>query len=284
MNANTAPKLGGAGDIPLHDLVTLAVAAGREIMTIRDAGFSAVKKADGSPVTVADQRAEAVILEGLARLAPGVPVIAEEEAAAGRVPALDDVFFCVDPLDGTRDFIEGDSGEFTVNIALVRARTPIVGVIYAPATGALYAGEPGRALKGAWDARTGERVAPLAPISVAPAGDVWRVTASRRSTGKRIQSFIEALKGESEVLRSSSSIKFGMLAEGVADLYPRFGDVSEWDAAAGHAILAAAGGDLMRLDASPVRYGRADRGFIIDGFVAFGSPAAAAEALRILNA
>jgi 3'(2'),5'-bisphosphate nucleotidase len=266
----------------LDDLIALAVKAGRAIIEVRDAGFDAAKKADGSPVTLADQRAEAIILEGLARLAPDVPVLAEEEVAAGRAPALGARFFCVDPLDGTRDFVEGGTGEFTVNIALVVERTPVMGVIFAPATGALYAGEPARALKGAWSARTGERMQPLSPIRVAERSDKWRVTASRRSTGARTRAFIAAL-GDSELSPSSSSVKFGRIAEGAADLYPRFGEVSEWDAAAGHAILAAAGGGLMRLDGEPLRYGRAERRFLIDGFVAFGGASAEAEARRVLK-
>jgi 3'(2'),5'-bisphosphate nucleotidase len=266
----------------LESLVALAIAAGREIMDVYESGREASQKKDGSPVTVADRRAEAVILEGLARLAPGAPVLAEEEWAAGRTPqGLGERFFCVDPLDGTRDFVEG-GGEFTVNIAAVDGGTPRMGVVFAPATGELYAGEPNRAFRSAWDARSGRNIEAARAIHVGRRTGCWRVTASRRSARGRTESFVDALGGATET-PSSSSVKFCRIAEGAADLYPRFGDVYEWDAAAGHAILSAAGGGLMRLDGTPVTYGRAARDFLIDGFVAFGDAAAEAEARRILK-
>ncbi len=127
----------------LDDLITLALTAGREIMSVRAAGFDAQTKADGSLVTIADQRAEAIIEAGLAKLEPGAPMLGEEAVAAGRIPDCGARFFCVDPLDGTRGFAKGGD-EFTVNIALIENGTPIVGVVYAPATGELYAGEPAK--------------------------------------------------------------------------------------------------------------------------------------------
>ena len=264
----------------LDSLIALAVAAGREIMAIYDSGPEAVEKPDGSPVTQADRQAEGVILKGLAELAPGLPVLAEEEWAAGRTPALGARFFSVDPLDGTRDFIAGGK-EFTVNIAAIEGGAPISGVVFAPALGALYAGEPGRAMKGAWDARSASNVEPLQPIRVGSQTGQWRVTASRRSGLSRTEAFIGSL-GNVVDKPSSSSVKFCWIAEGAIDLYPRFGDVREWDAAAGHAVLSAAGGGLMRLDGAPVTYGRSEQGFLIDGFVAFGDAASEAEARRVL--
>ncbi|MES1197519.1 MAG: 3'(2'),5'-bisphosphate nucleotidase CysQ [Pseudomonadota bacterium] len=266
----------------LDDLIRLAIAAGVEIMQVRDEGCVAMDKSDGSPVTIADQRAEALIEAGLKRLAPDVPMIGEESVSAGRIPEPGAHFFCVDPIDGTRDFLI-ESGEFTVNIALIEDATPVVGVIFAPATGDLYAGEPGRALKAQFDGRTGEMRAPPKPVhaGAAPQGP-WRVIASRRS-GKNAatDAFIEKL-GESERLSSSSSIKFCRLAEGAADIYPRFGDVNEWDIAAGHAILSAAGGGLMQLDGSPFRYGGRAGSFLVHGFIAFASAAAASAARTAL--
>lgn len=272
----------------LGRLIELAVAAGREIMAVHDAGVSATSKADGSPVTIADQRAEAVILAGLADLAPDVPVLAEEESAAGRTPVIGERFFCVDPLDGTKDFISGgpdgvNRGEFTVNIALIEHGTPTIGVVFAPATHALYAGELACACKGEWNARAMSMIAPLAPISVAPAQAPWRVTTSRRHGGDSAANFIRALGATVEV-RASSSIKFCLVAEGACDLYPRFGPVSEWDAAAGHAVLKAAGGDLIRLNGEPVTYGRAAKNFLIDGFIAYGDAHAEAAARTTLTA
>ncbi|HWA00985.1 MAG TPA: 3'(2'),5'-bisphosphate nucleotidase CysQ [Caulobacterales bacterium] len=270
--------------LSLDDLISLALEAGRAVMAVRDEGCDAMLKGDGSPVTIADQRAEAIIEAGLNRLASGIPVVAEEAVAAGRIPDTGEMFFCVDPLDGTRDFLGGESGEFTVNIALVENRTPVVGVVFAPATGELYAGEPGVALKGVFDGRTGAVQAPVKPIHAGakPLGP-WRVIASRRSgQNKATDDFIAAL-GESERLSSSSSIKFCRLAEGAADLYPRFGDVNEWDIAAGHAILSAAGGGVMRLDGTPLPYGGRDGSFLVRGFVAFASAAAAGAARKALG-
>jgi 3'(2'),5'-bisphosphate nucleotidase len=255
--------------IQLEDLIALALAAGREIMAVRAAGFDTEKKGDGSIVTIADQRAEAIIEAGLAKLAPGVPMLGEEAASTGRIPDCGARFFCVDPLDGTRGFAKGGD-EFTVNIALVERGLPTHGVVLAPATGDLFAGEPGRALGG--------REGALHPIHVRAAPAQWRIVASDFSgRDERTARFVEALDGD--VTHASSSIKFCRIAEGVADLYPRFGDVCEWDAAAGHAILRAAGGDIMRLDGDPLRYGNAADKFLIHGFIAYSGDAAKAAAL-----
>lgn len=266
----------------LEDLIDLALAAGREIMIVRAAGFDTQSKRDGSPVTLADQRAEAIIEAGLQRLAPGVPMLGEESVAEGRIPDLGQRFFCVDPLDGTRGFAEGGD-EFTVNIALVENGEPIAGVVFAPATGELYAGEAGRALRGSCDA--GRLQAPLAAMQAAaqPQASGWRIVASQTSGRDRATGdFIAALGGAP--VYGSSSLKFCRVAEGAADLYPRFGEVSEWDAAAGHAILSAAGGGIMRLDGSPLRYGNASSGFVINGFIAFSGAAAASAARTALRA
>ena len=262
----------------LDDLIALALAAGREIMAVREAGFETLRKGDGSPVTVADQRAEALIEAGLAELAPGVPMLGEESVEAGRIPELGERFFCVDPLDGTRGFAKGGNN-FTVNIALIEDGAPSMGVIYAPARGEIYAGEPGRALRGHAE---GGVLGALGAMRVSPPGDLWRIVASDHSgRDKETKRFIAALGGTTA--HASSSIKFCRLAEGEADLYPRFGDVCEWDAAAGHAILNAAGGGVMRLDGAPLRYGEGADDFLIRGFVAYASDAAKAAALAALE-
>lgn len=266
----------------LDDLITLALAAGREIMSVRAAGIDAKTKADGSLVTIADQRAEAIIEAGLAELEPGVPMLGEEAVAAGRIPECGARFYCVDPLDGTRGFAKGGD-EFTVNIALIEDATPIVGVVYAPATGELYAGEPGKAFAGNCHPQTGQLLAPLVSINTqATLPPHPRVVASDFSgRNERTGKFIAALNGV--ITHASSSIKFCRVAEGAADFYPRFGDVSEWDAAAGHAILKAAGGDIMLLDGSPLRYGGRQGDFLVHGFIAYGSAAAKNAALNALR-
>jgi len=267
--------------INLDDFITLALAAGREIMSVRDAGFDAKTKIDGSVVTLADQRAEAIIEAGLKTLAPDIPMIGEEACAEGRIPECGDTFFCVDPLDGTRGFAKGGD-EFTVNIALVENGTPSLGVVYAPATGELYAGEPGRAVKTLCEPHSARPMAPLEEVGppISPPTQ-WRVIASDYSgRNERTQAFIVALSGAAT--HASSSVKFCRLAEGAADLYPRFGEVSEWDAAAGHAILRAVGGDIMRLDGGALRYGDRAGNFLIKGFVAYATSEAKAAALKAL--
>lgn len=251
-------------------------------MEVRAAGFDTQTKLDGSPVTIADQRAEKIIEDGLRALAPEIPMIGEEAVADLRIPQCGELFFCVDPLDGTRGFAKGGD-EFTVNIALVEGGTPTMGVVFAPATGELFAGEPDRAVKATYDPRNGAVVEAPAPIhSAGPKPPQWRIVASEISgRNAKTDAFITALNGVSA--HASSSIKFCRLAEGAADLYPRFGEVSEWDAAAGHAVLAAAGGGVMRLDGSPLRYGDRDGGFLIRGFMAFASAAAASAARDALK-
>ncbi|MDX2276050.1 MAG: 3'(2'),5'-bisphosphate nucleotidase CysQ [Hyphomonadaceae bacterium] len=267
----------------LEDLIALTLAAGREIMDVRRDGFEAMKKGDGSFVTIADQRAEAVIEAGLKKLAPNVPMVGEEASAEGRIPETGARFWLVDPLDGTRDFVAGKD-EFTVNIALVENNTPTMGVVFAPASGELFAGEPGRALKARYDEHCNV-VEPLKAISAStsrpPEG--WRVVASRHSGGNQeTADFLDAL-GETVLKNASSSIKLCRLCEGAADLYPRFGDVNEWDIAAGHAVLRAAGGDLMLLDGKPRAYGGVNGVFLVHSFVAYANGEAEAAARKALK-
>jgi 3'(2'), 5'-bisphosphate nucleotidase len=266
----------------LDDLITLARAAGREIMAVRAAGFDTETKLDGSPVTIADQRAEKIIEDGLHALAPEIPMIGEEAVADLRIPQCGDLFFCVDPLDGTRGFAKGGD-EFTVNIALVERGAPTMGVVFAPASGELFAGEPGRALRGQFDPTSGAEIEAMTPIHASVGKPTqWRIVASDISgRNPDTDAFVTAL--DAVTTHASSSIKFCRLAEGAADLYPRFGEVSEWDAAAGHAVLTAAGGGVMRLDGSPLRYGDRDGGFLIRGFMAFASAAAASAARDVLR-
>ena len=249
-------------------LIEAALAAGREIDRIYAEGCEAEDKLDGSPVTIADRNAERIILDRLASAFPDVPVLAEEEAAAGRIPELGDRFFCVDPLDGTRGFIQRN-GEFTVNIALIERGAPVAGVIYAPDSGVLYFGERGDC---AFRLRRDGTADVIRPRPRPASGLTAVGSRSHASHGTAEKSAALAI---AEFVPSSSSLKFCLVAEGSADVYPRFGETAEWDTAAGQAILEAAGGRVMALDAAgreagPLAYGKAERRFINPHFIAWG--------------
>jgi 3'(2'), 5'-bisphosphate nucleotidase len=263
----------------LDPIADLARAAGREVFSLWG-GCAAETKGDGSPVTIADRRAEAIILAGLAHLAPGVPVIAEEAADAGAAPTCSGMFFLVDPLDGTRDFIECGAGEFTVNIGLVVEGRPVLGVVYAPAVGMLYGGAGAFAFRQPCTPKTAEPSGAREPIHVRAARPgALGVVKSKRSD--LLEAFL-AHVGAGEKRAISSSLKFCLVAAGEADLYPRFGPVSEWDACAGDAVLRAAGGDVMTLDGAPLRYHGRSEAILIDGFIAYGDAGAEAAARRAL--
>ncbi|KQQ79039.1 3'(2'),5'-bisphosphate nucleotidase CysQ [Aureimonas sp. Leaf324] len=255
-------------DALLEPLCALALEAGACILRHYRPDVAVVTKGDGSPVTQADGEAEAIILEGLARLAPDIPVVAEEEAAAGRCPDASARFFLVDPLDGTREFITGN-GEFTVNIALIESGVPVLGVVYAPALGRLFAGGP----EGAW-CRNGEDGRD--PMRVRAAPGPLTVVGSRSHGSAETADFLERLP-VAGFAACGSSLKFCMLAAGEADFYPRFGRTMEWDTAAGDAILRAAGGCVTTCDGQPLRYGKRqqahDADFANPHFLAFGDPA-----------
>lgn len=250
-------------------LVDAALAAGAEIERIYLEGCETEEKEDGSPVTIADRHAEAIILERLGRAFPGIPVLAEEEAAAGRIPELGRLFFCVDPLDGTRGFVQR-SGEFTVNIGLIEDGEPVAGIIFAPDPKLLYYGARG---EGAFRVR-GKGIAeairprPRPPSGLTAVGS--RSHAAHGTAGK------SAHLGIAEFVPSSSSLKFCLVAEGTADVYPRHGTTAEWDTAAGQAILEAAGGRVMALDGKgretgPLTYGKIGERFLNPPFIAWGN-------------
>lgn len=262
----------------MRALADLALAAGRAILEVQGGDPGAERKRDGSPVTIADRRAEAIILEGLAALAPGTPVVAEEEAAAGRIPDIGDPaeaeFFLVDPLDGTKEFLRGtDSrGEFTVNIALVRERAPIAGAVHAPALGKLWVAGPRHSWAADVDAQG--RAGAYRPNRVRPVPQVGATALVSRSHKTPETDAYLALLAPAEVRAIGSSLKFCVLAEGGADLYPRLGPTMEWDTAAGDAVLRAAGGRTVTLDGAPFGYAKRGRpgaaDFTNPGFVALG--------------
>lgn len=257
---------------PLGDLAAIALEAGSAIMSVYALPDVALaEKADGSPVTEADRLAEGIILARLADLAPDVPVVAEETAAAGQTPAVGTTFFLVDPLDGTREFISRN-GEFTVNIALVVDGVPVRGVVFAPALGHLYAGD--RAA-GAFHARVESGVlAEVRSISVRdPDHTRLTVVASRSHLTAETRAFVERFS-VGAFSSAGSSLKFCLVAAGEADLYPRLGRTMEWDTAAGDAVLRAAGGKVLDLEGRPLAYGKTrqphDEDFANPWFVASG--------------
>lgn len=258
-------------DADLAALARLAIRAGGEILAVAATGIEVATKQDASPVTLADQRAEAVILEGLAAIFPKVAIVAEEEAAAGRLPSdLGRCFLLVDPLDGTREFISGN-GEYTVNVALVEDGRPNLGVVHSPALKEIHVGRVGvGAAKGviaddgtiAWTSictREGDIDAPA-------------VLASRSHAGAETEALLARLPGASRIA-AGSSLKFCRVAEGAADIYPRLGRTMQWDIAAGEAVLVAAGGRVVGLDGCPLVYGAGDGAFANAHFIAAGSEA-----------
>lgn len=254
MTSTASPEssLPTTGDAHLDALVTIALAAGEEILAVYATPFDVASKDDASPVTAADERAEALILAHLAEIVPGVPVVAEEAAAAGRVPATDGVFYLVDPLDGTKEFIKRN-GEFTVNVARIEAGRPVSGVVHAPALGRLFAGGP----TGAFAARVeAGRVVSMERITVRTVPDEGLTVVGSRSHGSpETDAYVARLK-VAAFRSSGSSLKFCLVAAGEADLYPRFGRTMEWDTAAGDAVLRAAGGVMVRPDGSDFVYGK----------------------------
>ncbi len=253
------------------ELVALALSAGREIMAIYDGDQGAETKADGSPVTAADTAAEAVILAGLRRVASGVPVVAEEEVAAGRVPEIGRRFFLVDPLDGTKEFISRN-GEFTVNIALVEDGAPVMGVVYAPALGDLCIGTVGEGARTARVAADGSCTWTDIRVRPAPVAGL-DVVASRSHLTAETKAFIDRFVVR-DMVAAGSSLKFCRVATGAADLYPRLARTMEWDTAAGDAVLRAAGGRVTTVDGAPLLYGKrnqaTDTDFANPWFVAAG--------------
>jgi 3'(2'),5'-bisphosphate nucleotidase len=258
----------------LAPMIDAAIRAGDEIEAIYGSGCATEIKADGSPVTEADHRAEAIILAALGAAFPDIPVIAEEEACAGRIPEVGTRFFLVDPLDGTRGFVNR-TGEFTVNIALIEDGAATAGVIYVPDNRSLYYGQAGQ---GAYR-RVG--TAEVQRIRTRPAPPLGLTVLASRTTAERTAAKLAHLT-IAEFLPSSSSLKFCLLAEGSADLYPRYGRTMEWDTAAGQAILEAAGGRVMALDgegreAGPLSYGKTAGGFENPHFIAWGTSQAHQE-------
>jgi 3'(2'), 5'-bisphosphate nucleotidase len=253
-----------------HDLERLlavsldaARRAGDEIMKIYAQDFTIRRKDDASPVTLADEHAEALILEALAATAPDIPVIAEEHATANGLPiAAAPLFWLVDPLDGTKEFVNRN-GEFTVNIGLIEKGVPILGVVHVPVGHVTYAGRgPGTATRQQGDGPA-EKISARRP----PPEGLTVVHSRSHKDDAALDDYLVG-KQVAGMRVSGSSVKFCLLASGEADLYPRFGPTMEWDTAAAHAVLLAAGGDVTMVDGTPFRYGKP--GFRNPGFIAHG--------------
>jgi 3'(2'), 5'-bisphosphate nucleotidase len=254
-----------------RQLAEIAVEAGTLILRHYVEGTKVREKRDRSPVTLADEEAETLIVQRLAQYFPGVPIIAEEAVARGEMPAIGDRFFLVDPLDGTKEFL-AQNGEFTVNIALIEANMPRCGVVVAPAIGRAFLGD-------VTDAAAFE-------ISISPSGLLEWNSAKKIRARKAPADGLVAMVSRShrdakteeylahyaiaEMKAAGSSLKLCLIAAGEADLYPRHGRTMEWDIAAGHAVLLAAGGKVAQLDGTPFFYGKVAQGFANPYFVAKG--------------
>jgi 3'(2'),5'-bisphosphate nucleotidase len=244
MNSSTTEDL-------LDQLVAAVIEAGRVVLDARSGKLAVEQKADASPVTVADRAAEAVILRHLAAVAPRIPVVAEEAASAGGLPDVGAEFFLVDPLDGTKEYVKGGA-DFTVNIGLIRSGAPAAGIVYAPATGQLYAGSAGAGAFAVTVVK--DRPAERVPIRVRPAGAMVDVVASKSHRTPETDAYIARYE-VGRLVSAGSSLKFCTVAEGAADLYPRMGTTMQWDTAAGDAVLRAAGGRVVTLAGAPLPYG-----------------------------
>jgi 3'(2'), 5'-bisphosphate nucleotidase len=245
-------------------LAAIARQAGREILEVyRTADPARALKADDSPLTAADLRSHRLITAALRALIPEAPVLSEE---AGRPPYAERSrwrrYWLVDPLDGTREFL-ARNGEFTVNIALIEGHTPVLGVVHVPVRDSTYTGVPGQ---GAWRQAGGGAPEPVQVAARAP--ERVRVVGSRSHRGDSLERFLARL-GPHELIAVGSSLKFCMIAEGTADVYPRLGPTSEWDTAAAQAVVLGAGGAVVRLDGEPLQYNTGEE-LLNPFFVAYG--------------
>jgi len=249
------------------DLNPIMLKAGAEIMRVYSGDIAVSIKGDASPVTEADERAERIILKNLKSLAPDIPVVAEEEAAAGRLPEIGNRFFLVDPLDGTKEFIS-KNGEFTVNIALIENGEPVRGAVYAPALGRIFWGARG---EGAYVAEVRDgNMGESRPIRTRAAPVEGLTAVGSRSHGSdETAAYLKAFHVNA-FRAAGSSLKFCLVAEGAADIYPRLGRTMQWDTAAGDAVLRAAGGRVETLEGQALNYGKTGSDFANPYFVAFG--------------
>jgi 3'(2'), 5'-bisphosphate nucleotidase len=257
----------------IEPLTELVIRAGAAILAVNRSAMKVEGKLDGSPVTEADLAADRVIGEGLARLAPQISSLSEERVHLA-TPPYKDSFFLIDPLDGTKEFVAGRN-EFTVNLALVSEGKPLLGIIGAPALGLVWRGLVGRGAERLVIA--GGLVRAIQPIRTRPCpppGNPWTVAVSRSHGDARTEAFIKTRSGAVRA-ELGSAVKFGRVAEGEVDIYPRLGPTSEWDVAAGHAVVTAAGGKVTDSKGADIDFGLGRANFVVPEFIAWGDPAAA---------
>lgn len=258
----------------MEPLTNLVAEAGAAILRIDRNAMAVEGKADGSPVTEADLAADRVIAEGLARLAPGVPTLSEERTHLSAAPYRGS-FFLVDPLDGTQEFV-AKRDEYTVNLALITDGEPLLGIVGAPALGLIWRGLVGRGaerLLVTKDASARGAAQPIKTRPTPPPGNPWVVTVSRSHGDKRTEAFIAKRPGAIRQI-TGSAVKFCRVAEGIADIYPRLSPTSEWDVAAGHAVVVAAGGKITDGNGAQLRFGTRKDNYIVPEFIAWGDPSA----------
>jgi 3'(2'), 5'-bisphosphate nucleotidase len=274
MNNARAPLIDVAAAAGLIEPLTqLVIRAGAAIMSVNRSAMKVDGKLDGSPVTEADLAADHIIGEGLARLAPQIASLSEERVQLA-TPPYRDSFFLIDPLDGTKEFVAGRD-EFTVNLALVTEGTPLLGIVGAPALGLVWRGLVGRGAERLTVADMSvQATRPIRTRPCPPPGQPWTVAVSRSHGDASTDAFIGKRPGAVRV-QLGSAVKFGRVAEGEVDIYPRLGPTSEWDVAAGHAVVTAAGGRVTDSKGAALRFGLGRENFIVPEFIAWGDPTAA---------
>lgn len=250
-------------------LIETAHRAGKAIMTYYGEAPEVELKADASPVTAADKEAEIIILDALVDIAPDIPIISEEAASAGDIPTVDETFFLVDPLDGTKEFINARS-DFTVNIALIENGSPVFGIIYAPARDTVYLTTSRESsAQGTLRPTQDSNQVALSPIATREPPNGLTAVMSRSHLNAETKEFLDNYE-IADSAQAGSSLKFCLLANGTADVYPRLARTMEWDTAAGDAILRTAGGIVLNMEGQPMRYGKAGEQFANSSFVAWG--------------
>jgi 3'(2'), 5'-bisphosphate nucleotidase len=271
--ARSQPIEGEAAARLIEPLTELVIRAGAAILAVNRAVMKVDGKQDGSPVTEADLAADKIICEGLARIAPDIPSLSEERVAQASPPYVG-CFFLIDPLDGTKEFVAGRN-EFTVNLALVSQGKPLLGFVGAPALGLVWRGLVGRGAERLTLAGTAiKSIEPIRTRPFPPPGKPWTVAVSRSHGDPRTEAFIATRPGAVRA-ELGSAVKFARVAEGAVDIYPRLGPTSEWDVAAGHAVVSAAGGKVTDSKGAELRFGLKREDFIVPEFIAWGDPAAA---------
>ena len=257
----------------IESLTDIVIRASAAILAVNRSAMKVDGKTDGSPVTEADLAADQIIAGGLAQVAPDIPSLSEERTQQATQPYKES-FFLIDPLDGTKEFVAGRN-EFTVNLALVTEGKPLLGIVGAPALGLVWRGLVGRGAERLSVVNMSiKAIEPIRTRPFPPPGKPWTAAVSRSHGDARTEAFIDRRPGATRA-QLGSAVKFGRVAEGEVDIYPRLGPTSEWDVAAGHAVVTAAGGKVTDSEGAELHFGLGREDFIVPEFIAWGDPAAA---------